>query len=144
MKTKAFRAVVIVAVAMLGAAVQAAEWYVDKDSTSGTHDGGQATPFLTIQEGLDAATKTGDIVHIAQGHYLISNALTFKADSVLLVGDDGNGLGFTDWYENQSYGNNILSWFIGMSVKEHREKAELLNGGPGEVMSLRPNENVGR
>ncbi len=55
-----------------------------------------------------------------------------------------NGLGFTDWYENQIYGNNILSWFIGMSVKEHREKVELLNGGPGEVVRLRSNENAGR
>jgi len=88
MKTKAFRATVIVAATILGAAVQAAEWYVDKDSTADTHDGGQATPFLTIQEGLDAASAN-DIVHVAKGSYLISDPLTFKADGVSLVGDDG-------------------------------------------------------
>ncbi len=42
-----------------------------------------------------------------------------------------NFLGFTDWYEQVEYGDVILSWFIGMPVKEHAKKVEILRGGPG-------------
>ena len=41
-------------------------------------------------------------------------------------------LSFTDWYEQTSYGDNILSWMIGMKASEHARKVERLHGGPGE------------
>ena len=50
---------------------------------------------------------------------------------ILKVAFSENFLGFTDWYEQVEYGDVILSWFIGMPVKEHAKKVEILRGGPG-------------
>ena len=46
----------------------------------------------------------------------------------------GNVLTFSDWYENTKYGDNMLSWIVGRSVKEHAKKVEAQNGGLGEVV----------
>jgi len=45
-----------------------------------------------------------------------------------------NMAAFTDWYENREYGDRVISWIIGMPVKEHADKVELQNGGPGEIL----------
>jgi len=43
-----------------------------------------------------------------------------------------NSRSFNDWYETKTYGNVILSWFIGMPVDEHAKKARFFVGGIGE------------
>ena len=45
-----------------------------------------------------------------------------------------NTFAFNDFYENKAYGNNLLSWFIGMSVNAHAQKVIEKNGGPGEEL----------
>ena len=44
-----------------------------------------------------------------------------------------NDRAFTSWYENQIYGENLISYIIDMNVGEHIRKVNLLNGGPGDV-----------
>ena len=41
---------------------------------------------------------------------------------------------FTDRYDNLAFGDAVLSWLIGMSVKEHARNVEILNGGPGALL----------
>lgn len=45
-----------------------------------------------------------------------------------------NERAFTDWYESVTYGDNLYSYMINMSVKEHTRKVSLLSGGPGEPL----------
>lgn len=65
-------------------------------------------------------------------------------DTAMLVAQEGvlgagkvvfeeNDRAFTTWYENQIYGENLISYVIGMNVGEHVRKVRLLNGGPGEA-----------
>lgn len=95
-------------------AAQANEWYVDKDSTADTHDGGKTTPFLTIQEGLDAATTAGDTVHLAKGWYKIPTALTFQTNKVSLIGDDG--IAANTIIDAQQLTNCVMSAYQGTRV----------------------------
>jgi len=43
-----------------------------------------------------------------------------------------NDRAFTTWYENQIYGENVISYIIDMNAGDHIRKTNLLNGGPGE------------
>lgn len=43
-----------------------------------------------------------------------------------------NDRAFTTWYENQIYGENLISYLIDMNAGEHIRKVNLLNGGPGD------------
>ena len=41
---------------------------------------------------------------------------------------------FTAWYENRDHGDAVLSFLLGMPVKEHAEKVTRQNGGPGQIV----------
>lgn len=43
---------------------------------------------------------------------------------------------FTSWYEGVTYGENLLSWAIGINFKEHKRKVQLLYGGFGAPIKL--------
>lgn len=61
-------------------------------------------------------------------------AMTIFQEKVLgggLVVFQENTRAYTNWYESRTYGDNLLSYCIGMSVREHVRKVSLLNGGPG-------------
>jgi len=45
-----------------------------------------------------------------------------------------NARSFNDWYESKMYGDALLSWLIGMPVKDYKDKAERYNGGPGKAV----------
>ena len=47
-----------------------------------------------------------------------------------------NSGAFTSWYEGVTYGENLLSWAIGMDFKEHKRKVRLLYGGFGVPVKL--------
>ena len=65
------------------------------------------------------------------------NALMVIQDDVLGAGKvmfSLNKYCFTSWYENYDHGDGVLSYLLGMPVKEHAEKVQLFNGGPGSVV----------
>ena len=65
------------------------------------------------------------------------NALMVIQDDVLGAGKvmfTLNKFCYTSWYENYDHGDGLLSYLLGMPVKEHAEKVQLFNGGPGEVV----------
>ena len=62
-------------------------------------------------------------------------AVVVLQDKVLGAGKvifSENTSAFTDWYENITWGENILSWFLGRHVEEHAERVKRYNGGPGD------------
>jgi len=73
---------------------------------------------------IRAAYDDGKAVVVTQDKVLGAGKVVFSE----------NMAAFTDWYENREYGDRVISWFIGMPVKEHADKVELQNGGPGEVL----------
>ncbi|HOE60007.1 MAG TPA: hypothetical protein P5125_04350 [Kiritimatiellia bacterium] len=77
----------------------------------------QLTPFR--------AALNKDYTHlIIQEHVLGAGKVAFNE----------NARSFNDWYESKMYGDALLSWLIGMPVKDYKDKAERYNGGPGKAV----------
>ena len=90
---------------------------------AGLHDIGKGVPRNPAE--ADAAwRKAAELGNVAaQEGVLGAGKVVFEE----------NDRAFTTWYENQIYGENLISYVIGMNVGEHVRKVRLLNGGPGEA-----------
>ena len=64
-------------------------------------------------------------------------ALTVVQENVLGAGKvvfSNDRYIFTSWYENFANGDALLSFLLGMPVREHADKVMRMNGGPGTVV----------
>ena len=98
-------------------------------SKIGTKHSGRSQPRLVYCE-WDKEKQDAPVTIIKDRNY----AILVVQENVYGKGKvafSENFLGFTDWYEQVEYGDALLSWFIGMPVKEHVKKVEILRGGPG-------------
>ena len=81
----------------------------------------------------DKARQYAPFVDKLQNEY----ALTVVQENVLGAGKvvfSNDRYIFTSWYENFANGDAMLSFLLGMPVKEHAEKVMRQNGGPGTVV----------
>ena len=98
-------------------------------SKIGTKHSGRSQPRLVYCE-WDKEKQDAPVTIIKDRNY----AILVVQENVYGKGKvafSENFLGFTDWYEQVEYGDALLSWFIGMPVREHVKKVEILRGGPG-------------
>ncbi len=76
MKAPFLRIVAVASAMSFVLCAQAATYYVDR-SAAATGDGSQASPFLTIAEGV-AAAAAGDVVRVASGTYTITATISIS------------------------------------------------------------------
>lgn len=83
--------------------------YVDANNTSGTEDGSQASPYDTIQEGVDDA-GSGDVVELLSD-FTLSSQVTIRSPLTL----DGNGNTIYASFSETDNDNNAGIGIIGTS-----------------------------
>ena len=81
------RLLIVAVIAVFSSAAQAqTTWYVDDDNCPGPGSGTQADPFCSIQDAIDAAVDTDEIV-VAPGTYV--ETINFLGKAVTLRSSDG-------------------------------------------------------
>ena len=85
----------------------------------------QFAPFVICQRDRPDKEK-GAAMCVCQDKVLGAGRIVFQEN-------DG---AFTSWYEGVTYGENLLSWAIGMNFKEHKRNVQLLYGGFGVPVKL--------